>query len=494
MSGRLAYAPAEPTPPSTLPRQQNWASRSRGEVGRLATPTDVRAFGPLEHLRILHGAQKMTGCPARVSFGQRTPDNGDPWTQWAVDQSEAPHIAKLLVDQGEAVDLYATVNAFSGGRRLANLRSIHALFSDVDYHRTTAWKWHEPRVVLVAILSKLEAERIPFPSLVLDSGRGFYLYWLHERLPARARCRWDLVQARIQEVLADFGADPKAKDAARVLRVAGSLNSKASAGRRTVSLFWLQGTPSEPMRFKFDSLADVLLPYTRDQIVSLRAARAAGRAEGRSKAGPSRSRLDSASYGEAVLEDLHRLRRHRHPKGILPTGARDVWLFCASMALAWTCPPEVLESETVALAQSATGWTSRQAKSAMGAVMRRARAAAAGKRIRFAGKEVDPRYRMKAATIVDWLEIGEEEQRAAGLRILLSPEMRRTRKAEQERDRRARAGATSHAKARETRRKLGNVALYRMAKEGLTRDEMARELGVSSGLLSKAIREAREAS
>jgi hypothetical protein len=38
---------------------------------------------------------------------------------------------------------------------------------------------------------------------------------------------------------------------------------------------------------------------------------------------------------------------------------------------------------------------------------------------------VDPRYRMKASTIVEWLEIGEDEQRAAGLRVLVSADVAR---------------------------------------------------------------------
>src|SRR5690606_11750722 len=160
---------------------------------------------------------------------------------------------------------------------------------------------------------------------------------------------------------------------------------------------------------------DQMLPYTREQIVSLRAERAKRRASGKGKAGKPSSRLDRASYGEAVLEDLERLRTHRHADGIIPAGRRDVWLFCASMALAWSCHPQALESEIIRIAARAAALSPREAKNQMGAVIRRARDAAAGKTISFAGKKVDPRYRMKAATIARWLGITADEQRDAGL-------------------------------------------------------------------------------
>lgn len=100
---------------------------------------------------------------------------------------------------------------------------------------------------------------------------------------------------------------------------------------------------------------------------------------------------------------------------------------------------------------------------------------------------------MKAATIIRWLGITADEQRDAGLRVLLDPDRRKERKAHLERERRQRNGAASRKDARAERLRVGRGARYRMAKEGITRDELAAELGVSTGYLSKALREAREA-
>lgn len=495
MSRRLAYAPADPTPPSDLTCQQIWPASPPGGWFRFAGDGEADAFGPLEHVQALHPANGRSGGRrhGHVVFGQRVRDGDRDWRQWSVDVSEAPHIAKDTIDRGTAVDFYVSMQAFHGRRRIENLASIGCAFSDIDYREKNRWVGKDPRVVLTAILAALDEAKIPAPSFVIDSGRGLCLVWLHELLPPAALRRWNLVQDRIGDVLAEFGADRNAKDAARVFRVAGSIHSGAEQHRLRVQLFWIQGSPGEPFRYSFDALADQVLPYTREEVVSLRAERAKRRASGKGKAGKPASRLDRASYGEAILEDLERLRTYRHADGTVPVGQRDIWLFCASMALAWSCHPQALESEIIRIAARTTGLNPREAKGQMGSAIRRAHDAAAGKTVSFAGKEVDPRYRMKAATIARWLDITADEQRDAGLRLLLDPDVRRERKARCERERRQRNGAASRKDAQAERLRIGHGARYRMAKEGITRDELAAELGVSTGYLSKALREARKA-
>lgn len=495
MSRRLAYSPAEPTPPSDPTCQQIWPVPPSGGWFRFAGDGEADAFGPLEHLRALHPRNGRSGGRrhGHVAFGQRVRKGDRNWRQWSVDVAEAPHIAKDTIDRGAAVDFYVSMQAFHGRRRIANLASIGCTYCDIDYREKEQWAGRNPRVVLTAILATLAEAKIPPPSFVMDSGRGLCLVWLHELLPPAVLKRWNLVQDRIGEVLAEFGADVNAKDAARVFRVAGSIHSEAEKDRRRVRLFWIQGSPGEPFRYSFDALADQVLPYTREQVVSFRAERAKRRASGKGKAGKPSGRLDRASYGEAVLEDLERLRTHRHADGTVPVGRRDVWLFCTSMALAWSCHPQALEREIIRIAVRAAGWSQREAKNQMGSIIRRAHDAAAGKTVSFAGKEIDPRYRMKAATIVKWLGITADEQRAAGLRILLDKDVRKERKARCERERRQRNGAASRKDAQAERLRIGRGSLYRMAKEGITRDELAAELGVSTGYLSKALREARAA-
>lgn len=495
MSARLAYAPAQPTPPSAQSCQQILPVSPSGGWFRFVSDGEADAFGPLEHLRALHPANGRSGGRrhGHVVLGQRVRDGDKHWRQWSVDVSEAPHIAKDTIDRGEAVDFYLSMQSFHGRRRIENLASIGCAFSDIDYRDRKRWEGKDPRTVLTAILASLDEAKISAPSFVMDSGRGLCLVWLHELLPAAALRRWNLVQDRIADVLTEFGADKNAKDAARVFRVSGSIHSGAEWHRRRVRLLWIQGGHGEPFRYEFNVFADQVLPFTREEIISLRAERAKRRASGKGKASKPYGGLDRSSYGETVLEDLERLRAHRYRDGIIPVGRRDMWLFCASMALAWSCHPQALESEIIRIGSRAAGVTPREAKNQMGSVIQRAYDAASGKTIFFAGKEVDSRYRMKAATIIRWLEITKDEQRDAGLRLLLDHDVRKERKARCERERRQKNGVTSRRDVQVERLQLGRRALYQMAKEGLTRDEMAIELGVSTGFLSKALKEARAA-
>ncbi len=176
-------------------------------------------------------------------------------------------------------------------------------------------------------------------------------------------------------------------------------------------MVWCQGNSDAPFRYAFDSLADDVLPLTRGELVSLRAERAKRRAErsGQERVLPVR-RLTAATYWEAVLTDLQALRAHRFPEGALPSGQRDAWLFLAANAMSWICPPAVLEREIASLADEAAGWTVRHTRQRVSTVLARAKQAAAGsKLIDVSGQEIDPRYRFKAGTIVDWLEIEASE-------------------------------------------------------------------------------------
>lgn len=144
------------------------------------------------------------------------------------------------------------------------------------------------------------------------------------------------------------------------------------------------------------------------------------------------------------------------------------------------------------LASSYGGWTSSETRSRIHAVFKRSRQAAAGETIEYKGRQVDPRYRYTSARIVVLLGITDDEQNALGLRLLVGADRKRQLAAERARQfRKARGVKTSHAEAREKRLHVGRKALYLQAKTGASRDELAAQLGVSAGLLTKALKEAR---
>lgn len=496
MSARLGYVPASPEPISTPPCQQldiSASARLRA-ANTNAAPSGMAAFDAFAHVQTLHPRNgRLDGGRRRgtVSFGQRIAEPGERhWREWSVDVSEAPFVARDLIRQGEAIDLYFSQNTFLGWRQLAQLSTLGALYQDLDYQRRATHAGKEPRVVAEGALVALDDAGIPPPSFIMRTGRGLCLVWLHEQLPRRALPRWQVVQKRLADVLTPFGSDKAALDAARVFRVSGSLNSRADPLDAEVRPIWCNGTASTPFRHVFSDLADEALPYTRAELVSLSAERAKRRSERKEVGQPART-LTIATWAETMLSDLQRLRAHRYPEGAIRPGERDKWLFCAATAMSWLCPQQVLKRELFALAHEAAGWEGKETRSQMSAVLARARMAAAGQRQEWDGREVDPRYRMRASTVIEWLEIEPGEMREAGLRMLVDSDRAREIATERQRNSRHRKGAQDRTTVQSARLELGRKARFLQASEGLTVRDLADKLGVSAFQISKAITEAK---
>jgi hypothetical protein len=316
-----------------------------------------------------------------------------------------------------AADTYISQQRFFGWRKIAQLKELSAAYVDLDYQRTSL-AGHSAEAVAEAVLARLEHHTLPTPWLI-GTGRGLLALWPHGAVPRAALPRWQAVQAHLAKTLHGFGADKRALDAARVFRLVGSRNSRNWQPVRLIH------QPSTE-RWDFDDLAHEVLPVSRDELVSLRAERAKRRANRQSAPGPQK-RLTAASLWETRLTDLQKLRHHRW-FGPLPPGTRDTWLFLAATAMSWLSPPAVLRREVFALAQEVGGWDEREAKQRFATVLDRAHRAARGETVSWRGHNVDPRYRFKAETIVEWLEIEPAEMRQANLRSLITPDIDRERK------------------------------------------------------------------
>lgn len=448
-------------------------------------PAHVRHLHPSNSNNISGGRE---GC---VSFAQRVPDREKPWKEWTVAVNDAPLHAQELLEGYDIKDIYMSQNSFNGWRNIANLKAVGACFVDIDYITRKTWEDMEPNAVLYGALDIMDEKRIPFPSFVLSTGRGLLAVWLHNLLPRSILPKWQIVQQTLADSLTSLGADKRALDAARVFRLAGSINSKATSFRDKVSMIWCNGPVESPRRYEFSEIADDILPLTRGELVSLRAERAKRKAEGKDTHISPIMKLSGATYWEAVLTDLQKLRAYRYTSGGLPPGHRDIWMFLATNAISWISPPEVLNREYLALAREATGWSDGEAKSRMGAVLKRAKASAEGKKIEFNGNEVDPRYRISVTRMVEWLEIDPTEQREAGLRCLIDGSRKREVNAERSREFRKRNPATKRTQAQEERLNIGRQACYLAVKEGLSIRELAEKFQVSRSFMSKVMIEAR---
>lgn len=133
----------------------------------------------------------------------------------------AEHLSEWL---GE--DVYYSQNTFyKCQRRIENIRQLRSLYIDLDVYNMGL----KPDNVLYYLENDFYRKSIPEPNAVIHSGRGLVLIWLIEPVPYKALPLWNAVQNYLLEQLKGVGGDPKATDAARVFRIAGSRNSKNGA-------------------------------------------------------------------------------------------------------------------------------------------------------------------------------------------------------------------------------------------------------------------------
>jgi hypothetical protein len=417
-----------------------------------------------------HGAIVHAGGIGTVAIAQGTRKG-----YWR-ERSYPVEVALQLLDHHRGREnVYLSTQRFRGRRRIAQLLSMGALYADLDYYRVPQLADADPRRVLELALKLLASASMPEPSLAISSGRGLYLLWLHSPIPRAALPRWTACQRELHEVLRTLGADRAALDAARVLRVVGTLHAQSGTMVEAI-------TPAGEVR-PFEELADQVLPVGRAELYDIRIQRARrdARTAQESPQAPPQG-FTAATLWEARLSDLQKLKELRWFGDPMPD-FRDRWMFVAGVGMSWLAVPPVLQRELFALAREVGGWTEGRTRSKLQAVFRTSREAAAGKRVEWAGVDWDPRYRLKNQTIIEWLEITPEEERE--FKTIISDHERRRRD-------RQRKGYEMTRREYETRAAKRRAQARRLAAEGLQSGEIAKRLGISKSSVQKTLRATRE--
>jgi hypothetical protein len=168
-------------------------------------------------------------------------------------------------------DVYITQNRFYGSRATNRIAELSALYSDLDYYNVSDFAQMPPKVFFEeSVLDALLRAKIPFPSLAISTGRGLALVWRHEPVPGHVLPKWARCQQHIFEALKGLGADPGAKDAARVLRLVGTYNSKSGRSGRPVEIIFEELDEV----WEFGDLADDnILPVPKERFDEDRARR-----------------------------------------------------------------------------------------------------------------------------------------------------------------------------------------------------------------------------
>lgn len=478
------------------------AERDEWELGRQWAPDrhnrrnaqrDHARGLKLAHLDFLHPRGRTGADVILLDKDCRSPKAMHPaafrrWTQ-AVDQA-----------------CFVTLNTFEERRIGANLASIRAVWADAELRKGSPFEAMDRRVVAEILLARLQSEGIPFPSYILDSGRGLWPVWVFEGMCPGARQRVKAVisylngprvaadgtvihsrharhddrvracEERAARVWAGFALDHAVRDVTRVHRLSGSVNPKSGT---VVRLVW-PASFDEAERVDFEKLATSVLPFARDAARAFKASRAAA-----PKAAAAANPRPSMSRWGAIVADLTRLARHLGHSGL--EGRRD--LIAYHVATAWS---------HMGQGGNAASWAARLAPLLglpedelaryLSGVERRLRRHEAGERTMWDGREVSVLYSPSNSKVIDDLGLTPELADAAGMTYLRPGDDAGQAVAAKERKaaQRRREGRVTREEQSDTRALLARVARQMLA-DGIPLAEIAGLVGCARGTVYKAL-------
>nr|CRY94786.1 hypothetical protein [uncultured prokaryote] len=363
---------------------------------------------------------------------------------------------------------------FKKNRRVVNLKSVGLSFLDIDCYRLSWAKGLPPEVMAKHFVAFCEHEGVPAPSLIVFSGRGLQPKWLFEEaLPQAALPRWNAVQKTLLGKLERYGADPMARDASRVLRLVETINTKSGAYCHVVHQ--TSGLDGLPIRYDFDAFADLILPFTREEIRQRRAELAEKALERVQRALERPECIlttDSLNWGR--LLDLRQLVAMR---GGIHEGMRMMMLAYQMnfLALSRQVEPSTffLEAKQVANAIDPT-WGFHNTD--LSAIIGKFKEALAGKTVFFAGREYSPLYTPTNETLIDLFQITDDEQRQ--LKTIISSTIKLERKLETQKTKRRQEGMMARADY-EGRADARYERAMELRSQGLSIRKIALEMGIS---------------
>ena len=163
----------------------------------------------IEYVNIIHGDSKGWITKAKICNKE--------YKQWHYKYKD---LIELKFDE---YNVYITLNTFyKTYRRIECIKELNALFIDLDTYKTGFTK----EQILINLNENHFKQSMPIPNFIIDSGRGLYLIWLIKKVPSMALPLWKAVEEYFYKTLKEFGADRQALDTTRILRVPGSFNSK----------------------------------------------------------------------------------------------------------------------------------------------------------------------------------------------------------------------------------------------------------------------------
>lgn len=366
-------------------------------VAQLATPLTL--FDDPPALKIDELRARLEALPRLSSKIQR-----------AYRLSDLPTVIEAL-DQ-ERDTWISQAEFIKPNRRVVYLLRLNLCFVDLDTYKTP-WNGNPPEWLSHRVWGYCLDEGVPAPSLILYSGRGLQVKWLLERpLPRAALPRWNAVQKQLVASLAPFGADPGARDASRLLRLVDTVNTRS--GER-VRVLWVNERDGEVQHYNFEFLAETILPLARETIRDDRKVKAERRARLTVLPGGKTGNLRAFSGRQLAwdrLEDLRTLAKLRGwMESGVPHGYRSKYLhWCLNfLLLSGAVHSSQLFQEAQALVREVCPEFSKEVRSILSTLYRKAQAYEAGEKIEFGGRMYPPLYTPKNSTLRELFEIQDAE-------------------------------------------------------------------------------------
>lgn len=178
-----------------------------------------------------------------------------------------PPSFNLMMNYLHIKDLYLSMNSFYiPKRQIAYIRQINAFYIDIDYYKIQKYKGKTTEQ-MISIMRNDGMFKNLEPSFFMDSGNGMYIFYLIEDVPKQCKKLWTKIEKLLVQKFLKYGADPNAKDLARFLRIAGSINSKTGRRARLILESY------EPVRYTLKKIQAIMLPplpYSKEEWLELK--------------------------------------------------------------------------------------------------------------------------------------------------------------------------------------------------------------------------------
>lgn len=375
----------------------------------------------------------------------------------------ANHLTTVM---GEDV-FYSQNTFYRRARRIETIKQLRSLYVDLDFYLFN----YDPEWILGKLEYEYYRQSIPEPNMIIFSGQGIVLVWTIEPVPYKVLPLWQAVQNYLIKQLADLGGDPKASDAARIFRLAGSTSSKNG---NEVHVEYLHGYQYTLREIQYEYLPELTPKKEKPK-------------KGRKKKVV--HLFNVYTLHSARIKDLDKLVTMRNGN---MNGFREITLFLYRY---WCCcftndPQEALQ-QTLEFNQTFTQPLPQKeaikaTESAQKAYLSKSDAEAneKAKAMGYPGAG----YRVSNARIIDWLQITPEEQKH--LQTIIGPGEKRRRNTIAKREARRAAGVKpreEYIKA-EAAKTLNTLEKLRKAMEenpGLSQRKIAKMIGISEAYVRK---------